>query len=55
MEEEQNREVEPRRIPMMEYEQPSHDGTRQSIVRPAIRANQFEIKLAIIQMIQNNV
>ncbi|XP_075499747.1 uncharacterized protein LOC142538274 [Primulina tabacum] len=46
---------EPRRIPMLEYAQPSLDGTRPSIVRPTVRANQFEIKPAIIQMIQNTV
>ncbi|XP_075478870.1 uncharacterized protein LOC142519727 [Primulina tabacum] len=45
----------PRRIPMLEYAQPSLDGARPSIVRPTVRANQFEIKPAIIQMIQNNV
>ncbi|XP_073017528.1 uncharacterized protein [Primulina eburnea] len=45
----------PRRIPMMDYAQPSLDGARPSIVRPVIRANQFEIKPAIIQMIQNTV
>ncbi|XP_073277634.1 uncharacterized protein [Primulina huaijiensis] len=46
---------EPRRIPMLEYAQPSLDGARPSIVRPTVRANQFEIKPAIIQMIQNTV
>ncbi|XP_073304614.1 uncharacterized protein [Primulina huaijiensis] len=46
---------EPRRIPMLEYAQPSLDGARPSIVRPTFRANQFEIKPAIIQMIQNTV
>ncbi|XP_073279529.1 uncharacterized protein [Primulina huaijiensis] len=46
---------EPRRIPMLEYAQPSLDGARPSIVRPTVRANQFEIKPALIQMIQNTV
>ncbi|XP_073300504.1 uncharacterized protein [Primulina huaijiensis] len=46
---------EPRRIPMLEYAQPSLNGARPSIVRPTVRANQFEIKPAIIQMIQNTV
>ncbi|XP_073036308.1 uncharacterized protein [Primulina eburnea] len=54
MEDDQHRE-EPRCIPMMDYAQPSLDGARPSIVRPVIRANQFEIKPAIIQMIQNTV
>ncbi|XP_075489529.1 uncharacterized protein LOC142528372 [Primulina tabacum] len=45
----------PRRIPMLEYAQPSLDGARPSIVRPMVRANQFEIKPAIIQIIQNTV
>ncbi|XP_073152285.1 uncharacterized protein [Henckelia pumila] len=40
---------------MMDYAQPSFEGTRSSITRPVIRANQFEIKPAIIQMIQNHV
>ncbi|XP_075477888.1 uncharacterized protein LOC142518914 [Primulina tabacum] len=40
---------------MLDYAQPSLDGARPSIVRPVIRANQFEIKPAIIQMIQNTV
>ncbi|XP_073277635.1 uncharacterized protein [Primulina huaijiensis] len=45
----------PRRIPMLEYAQPSLDGARPSIVRPIVWANHFEIKPAIIQMIQNTV
>ncbi|XP_073308362.1 uncharacterized protein [Primulina huaijiensis] len=49
----EDRHVEmPRRIPMLEYAQPSLDGARPSIVRPIVRANHFEIKPAIIQMIQ---
>ncbi|XP_073275411.1 uncharacterized protein [Primulina huaijiensis] len=40
---------------MLEYAQPSLDGARPSIVRPTVKANQFEIKPAIIQMIQNTV
>ena len=31
------------------------DGTRQSIVRPTINANNFEIKSALLQMIQSSV
>lgn len=40
---------------MLEHSQPSIDGTRSSILRPIVRANQFEIKQAIIQMILNTV
>ncbi|XP_075486398.1 uncharacterized protein LOC142526009 [Primulina tabacum] len=57
-EEEQHEDLrveEPRRIPMLEYAKPSLDGARLSIVRPTATANQFEIKPAIIQMIQNTV
>ncbi|XP_075479457.1 uncharacterized protein LOC142520346 [Primulina tabacum] len=52
----EDRHVEmPRRIPMLEYAQPSLDGARPSIVKPIGRANHFEIKPGIIQMIQNTV
>ncbi|XP_073275413.1 uncharacterized protein [Primulina huaijiensis] len=57
-EEEHHEEIrveEPRCITMLEYAQPSLDGARPSIVRPTVKANQFEIKPAIIQMIQNTV
>src|SRR5262249_35649361 len=40
---------------MMDYEKPSFDGTNSSIARPMVVANTFEIKPAIIQMIQNTV
>ncbi|XP_073154031.1 uncharacterized protein [Henckelia pumila] len=40
---------------MLECSQPSINGASPSIIRPAFRANQFEIKPAIIQMIQNSV
>ncbi|XP_073271486.1 uncharacterized protein [Primulina huaijiensis] len=45
----------PRRIPMLEYAQPSLDGACPNIVRPIVRANHFEIKPAIIQKIRNTV
>ena len=34
---------------------PGLDGTRQSITRPTINANNFEIKLALLQIIQSSV
>src|SRR5262249_17668767 len=40
---------------MMDYAKPSFDGTNSSITRPVVAANTFEIKPAIIQMIQNTV
>src|SRR5262249_18195786 len=40
---------------MMDYAKPSFDGTNSSIVRPTVATNTFEIKPAIIQMIQNTV
>ncbi|XP_019052070.1 PREDICTED: uncharacterized protein LOC109114208 [Nelumbo nucifera] len=40
---------------MMDYAKPTLTGAALSIVRPAISANNFEIKPAIIQMIQNTV
>src|SRR5262249_13322268 len=40
---------------MMDYAKPSFDGTNSSIARPMVAANTFEIKPAIIQMIQNIV
>ena len=40
---------------MMDYARPSRDGVTPSITRPTIAANNFEIKPAIIQMIQHSV
>ncbi|XP_019052129.1 PREDICTED: uncharacterized protein LOC109114250 [Nelumbo nucifera] len=40
---------------MMDYAKPTLTEAASSIVRPAIAANNFEIKPAIIQMIQNTV
>src|SRR5262249_49393215 len=40
---------------MMDYAKPSFDGTNSSITRPVVAANTFEIKPAVIQMIQNTV
>ncbi|XP_010247584.1 PREDICTED: uncharacterized protein LOC104590568 [Nelumbo nucifera] len=40
---------------MMDYAKPTLTGAASSIVRPAIVANNFKIKLAIIQMFQNTV
>ncbi|XP_010253000.1 PREDICTED: uncharacterized protein LOC104594412 [Nelumbo nucifera] len=40
---------------MMDYAKPTLTGAASSIVRPAITANNFEIKPGIIQMIQNTV
>ncbi|KAL0366683.1 UNVERIFIED_CONTAM: hypothetical protein Sradi_3558400 [Sesamum radiatum] len=41
--------------PMMEYSFPTADGTISSIVKPAVEANNFEIKPAIIQIIRSSV
>ncbi|KAL0344744.1 UNVERIFIED_CONTAM: Retrovirus-related Pol polyprotein from transposon.6 [Sesamum radiatum] len=40
---------------MMEYSFPPADGTTSSIVKPAVEANNFEIKPAIIQIIRSSV
>ncbi|KAL0355334.1 UNVERIFIED_CONTAM: hypothetical protein Sradi_3980300 [Sesamum radiatum] len=40
--------------PMMEYSFPPADGTTSSIVKPAVEANNFEIKPAIIQIIRSS-
>ncbi|KAL0456394.1 UNVERIFIED_CONTAM: hypothetical protein Slati_0978600 [Sesamum latifolium] len=40
---------------MMEYSFPTADGTISSIAKPAVEANNFEIKPAIIQIIRSNV
>ena len=40
---------------LMDYALPSLNETTTNIRRPAIQANSFEIKPAIIQMIQNTV
>src|SRR5262249_49639079 len=40
---------------MMDYTKPSFDGTNSSITKPMVIATNFEIKPAIIQMIQNTV
>ncbi|KAL0440160.1 UNVERIFIED_CONTAM: hypothetical protein Slati_2499000 [Sesamum latifolium] len=40
---------------MMEYSFPTPDGTISSIVKPSVEANNFEIKSAIIQIIQSSV
>ena len=53
MGEEVNEEVAPRSL--RDYARPSLDGAGSSIRRPPVQANNFEIKPAIIQMIQNTV
>ena len=40
---------------MLEYSMPTLDGARGSIIRPAIEANNFEIKPALISMIQSSL
>ena len=40
---------------LMDYSQPKINDIQSSIIRPAIRANTFEIKSSTIQMIQNSV
>ena len=46
--------VEPQRT-MFSYARPNMSGTKSSIVRPAVAANNFEIKPNIIQMVQQFV
>ncbi|KAL0451487.1 UNVERIFIED_CONTAM: hypothetical protein Slati_1126800 [Sesamum latifolium] len=41
--------------PMMEYSFPTADGMISSIAKPAVQANNFEIKPAIIQIIRSSV
>ena len=40
---------------LMDYSQPKINDIQSSIIRPAIRANTFEIKSSTIQIIQNSV
>ena len=40
---------------LLDFAMPSLDGTRQSITRPIINANNFKIKPALLQMIQSSV
>ena len=40
---------------LLDFAMPGVDGTRQSIARPTINANNFEIKPALLQMIQSSV
>ena len=47
--------AEDHRRTLTEYEQPSLDGTTSCIMRPAVRANNFELKPSYAQMIQNSV
>ena len=44
----------PRRT-LMEYAQPSIEGTASCIRKPAVHANQFELKSSYVNMIQNSV
>ena len=44
----------PRRT-LMEYVQPSIDGTASCIRKPAVQANNFELKSSYVNMIQNSV
>ena len=44
----------PRRT-LMEYAQPSIKGTTSCIRKPAVHANQFELKPSYVNMIQNSV
>ena len=55
--ESQERTVEMEQPPrtMMYYARPSCSGADSSITRPAVAANNFEIKPAVIQMIQHSV
>ena len=40
---------------LMEYAQPSLDGTASCIRRPTVHANNFELKPSYVQIIQNSV
>ena len=51
----EQRVIQQRERTMMEYATPSLNGTTSSITRPTVSANNFEIKPAIIQMIQQTV
>ena len=44
----------PRRT-LMEYAQPSIDGTASCIRKPQVQANNFELKASYVNMIQNSV
>ena len=44
----------PRRT-LREYAQPSIEGTASGIRKPAVQANQFELKPSYVNMIQNSV
>ena len=47
--------VQNNRRTLMEYAQPSIDGTASCIRKPAVQANQFELKPSYVNMIQNSV
>ena len=47
--------VENRRRTLMEYAQPSIEGTASCIRKPAVHANQFELKPSYVNMIKNSV
>ena len=48
-------EMEQEQRTMMDYARPSRDGTNSCITRPNVAMNNFKIKPAIIQMIQQTV
>jgi len=45
-------EEQPMRMTLLDYSMPNTNNYQGSIVRPAIQANNFEIKLALLQVIQ---
>ena len=47
--------VQNNRRTLMEYAQPSIDGTASCIRKPAVQANNFELKPSYVNMIQNSV
>ena len=47
--------VQNNRKTLMEYAQPSIDGTVSCIRKPAVQANNFELKPSYVNMIQNSV
>ena len=54
MAEEEANQVAPQRT-LMEYVRPGFNANQQSVARPPVNANNFEIKPALLQMIQSSV
>ena len=50
--EDQQGDMADHQMTLSDYAMPNIDGSRTSIVRPAVNANNFKIKLGLIQMVQ---